>query len=62
MKKNMTNEIPNRLQTVTYKGEAYFIDMRLKEFRPVDKPFESIGFDSELGIAIDGHITKKCDR
>ena len=48
----MTNE-PNRLPTVTYKGKEYFIDIRLKEFRPVDMPFESIAFDSELGREID---------
>jgi len=59
----MTNETPNRLPTLTYKGKEYFIDMRLKEFRPVDIPFESIAFDSELGREIDlAHITINCDK
>ena len=57
----MTNE-PNRLPTVTYKGKEYFIDMRLKEFRPVDMPFELIAFNSELGREIDGHITINCHK
>ncbi len=49
----MTNEIPKRLSTVTHNGEKYFIDWRLQEFRPVDRPFESIPFDSALGREMD---------
>jgi hypothetical protein len=49
----MTNEMPKRLPTVRHNGEKYFIDWRLQEFRPVDRPFESIPFDSELGREID---------
>ena len=37
-----------------YAGEEYFKDDRLKEFRPIDKPFISIAFDSDLGKKIIG--------
>ncbi len=49
---NMTNT-PRRLPTTTYKGTEYFIDDRLREFRPIDRPFEPIPFDSDLGREID---------
>ena len=49
----MTTEMPKRLPTVRHNGEQYFIDWRLQEFRPVNRPFESIPFDSELGRKID---------
>ena len=49
----MKNEKPRRLHTIKHNGKEYFIDWRLKEFRPVDRPFESIPFNSELGREID---------
>ena len=49
----MKNEKPRRLPTIKHKGKEYFIDWRLKEFRPVERPFESIPFTSELGREID---------
>jgi len=49
----MINEMPKRLRTIKHKGKEYFVDWRLKEFRPVDRPFESIPFNSELGREID---------
>ena len=51
-----------RLPTTIHEGTEYFIDMRLKEFRPVEKtdqPFHSIPFDSELGRQIDGMPEEK---
>ena len=51
--KKMKNKMPRRLRTIKHKGKGYFVDCRLKEFRPVDRPFESIPFDSELGRKID---------
>lgn len=48
----MNNEMPRRLQTIKHKGKEYFVDWRLKEFRPVNRPFESIPFDSESGKKI----------
>lgn len=51
---NMKDKIARRLPTVTYKGKKYFIDWRLREFRPVEPPLESIPFDSEFGQEIDG--------
>ena len=49
----------NRLPTVKNKGVEYFIDERLREFRPVDKPFAPVRFDSILGREIAGNIYKK---
>ena len=49
----MTNEMPKRLATVRHGGKEYFVDWRLREFRPVEPPLESIPFDSELGRKID---------
>ena len=49
----MKDKIPRRLPTVIYKGKKYFIDWRLREFRPVEPPLVSIPFDSELGHEID---------
>ena len=46
------NTMPRRLPTVNYKGKEYFIDWRLRQFRPVDPPLEFIPFDSELGRKI----------
>ena len=54
MKKMNKTNIPNRLPTITHKGKEYFIDYRLKQFRPVEPPLEFIPFDSELGREIDG--------
>lgn len=42
-----------RLPVVEHKGKRYFIDYRLKEFRPVNPPIEFIPFDSKLGREID---------
>jgi hypothetical protein len=47
-------DMPKRLLTVTYKGKKYFIDWRLRQFRPVKTPLEFIPFDSELGREING--------
>ena len=49
----MKNKMPRRLHTIKHNGKEYFIDWRLKEFRPVERPFESIPFNSELGREID---------
>jgi len=40
---------PRALPVVLFKGEQYFADLRLNEFRPV-RGFESIPFDSEEGV------------
>lgn len=45
--------VPGMLPIVTYKGKKYYIDCRLREFRPVEPPLKSIPFDSELGQRID---------
>ena len=50
----MKDKIARKLPTVTYKGKKYFIDWRLREFRPVEPPPESIPFNNELGQEIDG--------
>ena len=44
--------MPRRLPTTRCKGQEYFIDDRLQEYRPIDKPFESIPFKSEKGKEI----------
>jgi hypothetical protein len=44
---------PNMLPIVEYNGKQYFVDCRLKEFRPVEPPLEFITFDSELGREIE---------
>ena len=62
-----------RLPNIEHKGKRYFVDFRLREFRPVDPPIEFIPFDSEAGREIDempepeneqcledGHITVEC--
>ena len=54
MEKTNETTMPRQLATVTYKGKKYYIDWRLKEFRPVEPPLERIPFDSELGRKIDG--------
>ena len=50
--KEANKTMPNMLPIVTYNGKQYFVDRRLKEFRPVKPPLEFIPFDSELGRAI----------
>ena len=40
------------LTKIRYKGQVYFMDERLQEFRPIDRPFESIPFNSDLGHVI----------
>ena len=47
--KNVNEASPRALPVVLFKGEQYFTDLRLNEFRPV-WGFESIPFDSEEGI------------
>ena len=53
------NEMPKRLPTTKYKEKEYFIDERLREFRPVHPPLEFIPFDSELGIKIKSELQKR---
>jgi hypothetical protein len=50
-------ESPRRLPTVTHEGKRYFMDERLREFRPTEPPLEFIPFDSARGRAIktEGH-------
>jgi len=43
---------PRRLPTTRYKGQEYFIDERLNEFRPVDRPFDPVPFNSDKGRKI----------
>ena len=40
---------PRPLPVVLFKGEQYFADLRLNEFRPVQGLLESIPFDGEEG-------------
>ena len=47
--KNVNETSPRALPVVLFKGEQYFTDLRLNEFRPV-RGFESIAFGSEEGI------------
>jgi len=47
--KNINETSPRALPMVLFKGEQYFADLRLNEFRPV-RGFDSIPFDSEEGI------------
>jgi len=44
--------MPKKLPTVVYKGNAYFMDHRLGEFRTIQPPLEFIPFNSELGREI----------
>ena len=59
--KNVNEASPRALPVVLFKGEQYFTDLRLNEFRPV-RGFDSIPFDSEEGIIMSrdtGAITCK---
>ena len=47
--KNVNETSPRALPVVLFKGEQYFTDLRLNEFRPV-RGFDSIPFDSEEGV------------
>jgi len=47
--KNTNKTSPQALPVVLFKGEQYFADLRLNEFRPV-RGFESIPFDCEEGV------------
>jgi len=47
--KNVNEASSRALPVVLFKGEQYFADLRLNEFRPV-RGFESIPFDSEEGV------------
>jgi len=46
--KNIDETSPRALPVVLYKGEQYFADLRLNEFRPV-RGFYSIAFGGEEG-------------
>ena len=35
-----------------YRGKDYFLDDRLEEFRPVDRPWISIPFDDDHAVRI----------
>ena len=48
---NVNENGPRALPVVLFRGEQYFADLRLNEFRPV-KGFESIPFDGEEGRII----------
>jgi len=47
--KNVNKTSPRALPVVLFKGEQYFTDLRLNEFRPV-RGFESIPFGCEEGV------------
>jgi hypothetical protein len=47
--KNVNETSPRALPVVLFKGEQYFVDLRLNEFRPI-QGFKSIPFDSEKGV------------
>ena len=47
--KNISEFGPRALPIVLFKGEEYFADLRLNEFRPV-RGIESIPFDSKEGV------------
>ena len=53
--KNVNEASPQALPVVLFKGEQYFTDLRLNEFRPV-RGFESIPFDCEEGVIISNNI------
>ena len=40
---------PQRLPLFVMDGKQYFADLRLREFRTIDGPLKSIGFDSDQG-------------
>ena len=42
-------ESPRRLPIVSHEGKRYFMDERLREFRPTEPPLEFIPFDSSKG-------------
>ncbi|MFA6424669.1 MAG: hypothetical protein WCW64_00620 [Phycisphaerae bacterium] len=46
--KNINETSPRALPIVLFRGEQYFADLRLNEFRPV-RGFDSIPFDGEEG-------------
>lgn len=54
--------MPRSLAIVNHNGKQYFVDWRLKEFRPVKPPLESIPFDSERGREIDEMPTLRTKR
>ena len=53
--KNVNETSPRALPVVLFKGEQYFTDLRLNEFRPV-RGFESIPFDSTEGVIMSSNI------
>ena len=50
--KNVNETGPRVLPIVLHKGEQYFTDLRLNEFRPIQGLLESIPFDGEEGRII----------
>ena len=48
--KNVNETSPRALPVVLFKGEQYFTDLRLNEFRPV-QGFESIPYPPEMELA-----------
>ena len=61
--KNVNEASPRALPVVLFKGEQYFTDLRLNEFRPV-RGFESTPFDCEKGVIMSKNtgivICKSC--
>ena len=48
----MTDVGPWVLPIVCYGAVQYFADLRLRQFRNINDPFESVDFDSEQGRQI----------
>jgi len=44
MRTIMKHSPPNRLKTITYNHDEYFVDFRLKQLRKVDNPHDFINF------------------
>lgn len=49
----MEDDKMRELPTTKYKGKCYFIDFRLRQFRSITAPIESVPFESDLGRKID---------
>ena len=45
----MTDGGPWVLPIVVYGGVQYFADLRLRQFRNINNPFDSVDFDTEQG-------------
>jgi hypothetical protein len=52
-----------QLPVIDIGGTAFFLDMRLQEFRQVDNPFNSIGFveflETEKGLSVQFDLSKR---